>query len=348
MKTKLVDTLRILSLSIILSATIGYAIAAWVAPPQTPPGGSPPPPVNVGTATQQKDGNFFLGAGSTLGATLGEFGSLILTGKATSATTVTGDSGTTLTTKDYVDSLVGSGGGSGSNSPIESNIVNNVVYTNNLSSKILVVAYIEVSPGSTTIEGQIKKSGSSTWEVVASNSVNTTSLGQRLNIMFVVPSGAQYKVVAQGGTLHAQSWDMGAPANGGGGGVKGEKGEKGEKGDIGPQGPEGKASNHSGIITSYEAWGTSSQTNSSNEHSWYVTVFGGSNVSLGSNNAANRCALLATVNGTAVAMNANNNDAYAKVCFISFVVPPNGSFTVTSAPYAAGSGKFTVVESWLW
>jgi len=159
MKTKLIDTLRMLSLSIVLSATIGCAVAAWVAPPQTPPSGSPPPPVNVGAATQQKDGNFFLGAGSTLGATLGKFGSLVLTGKATSATTVAGDSGATLTTKDYVDSLIGSGGGggSGSNSPVESNIVNSTVYTNNHSGKILVVAYIEVSAAATVIEGHIKK-----------------------------------------------------------------------------------------------------------------------------------------------------------------------------------------------
>jgi len=92
------DILRIGVLSLIISIGGSYAFAEWTAPTAAPPGGNTPPSVNVGGTTQVKNGNFGLGTGYTFWATRADFG------KATSLSTVNTDSGTTLVTKDYVDS----------------------------------------------------------------------------------------------------------------------------------------------------------------------------------------------------------------------------------------------------
>jgi len=104
----MIEMLRVFSLSLVLSATIGYSFAAWTDPSSVAPDGNPPPPVNVGTATQQKAGNLFLGSGSIFGATTGQFGNIAVatiaaTGKVTSAPTLSTDSADTLATKGYVD-----------------------------------------------------------------------------------------------------------------------------------------------------------------------------------------------------------------------------------------------------
>jgi hypothetical protein len=68
------EIVRAIVLSLILTSGIGYALADWVAPTSAPPTGNTPPPVNIGGATQVKNGNFSLGAGYTLAATSGSFG----------------------------------------------------------------------------------------------------------------------------------------------------------------------------------------------------------------------------------------------------------------------------------
>ncbi len=94
MKQKIADTFRIVILALILSTVIGYSFAAWVPPPTNPPFGNTPPPINVGPATQQKNGNLFLTG-------------LFVANKAQTVSTVASDSGTTLVTKDYVDGRAG-------------------------------------------------------------------------------------------------------------------------------------------------------------------------------------------------------------------------------------------------
>jgi hypothetical protein len=120
MKTKtIIDFFRILILSLILSATIGYSLADWAPPTSAPPFNNTPPPINVGPASQTRDGNLFLNqrvfankgifGGVTIGGIsdpvekLDVFGNMRATGKIRSASTVSGDIGTTVTTKDYVD-----------------------------------------------------------------------------------------------------------------------------------------------------------------------------------------------------------------------------------------------------
>jgi hypothetical protein len=71
---------------------------------------------------------------------------------------------------------------------------------------------------------------------------------------------------------------------------------------------------------------------------WFVTAYGGGCSACGGN-AQNRCSLIGYVHGTAVQNSTNNNDAYSKVCNISFVVPPNQGWSISSWPWAAGSGR---------
>jgi hypothetical protein len=114
------EVARIIVLSLILTSGIGYALADWVAPTSAPPGENTPPPVNVGGTTQVKNGNFSLGAGYTLGATIGSFGrvaigktapaagvALDIVGKGRSDSTIATDNAKTLVTKDYVDARSG-------------------------------------------------------------------------------------------------------------------------------------------------------------------------------------------------------------------------------------------------
>lgn len=73
-----------------------------------------------------------------------------------------------------------------------------------------------------------------------------------------------------------------------------------------------------------------------------VQVTGGS-ASVCGGDGTNRYDLTATVNGMYVAGAANANYAYTKTGFISFGVPANTYYVVSSNPYACGAGNFTVV-----
>jgi hypothetical protein len=60
MKQKILNTIRIIILSLILSTAIGYSLADWAPPTSAPPFNNTPPPINVGPASQTRDGNLFL------------------------------------------------------------------------------------------------------------------------------------------------------------------------------------------------------------------------------------------------------------------------------------------------
>jgi len=90
---KTAGILRIVVLSFILSATIGYSLADWVAPVGGPPSNNIPPPINVGSASQVRDGNLFLN-------------NWLVAKKVQTQSTVDSDSGTTVVTKDYLESYV--------------------------------------------------------------------------------------------------------------------------------------------------------------------------------------------------------------------------------------------------
>ncbi len=79
-------------------------VHAWTGPKATPPGDNADAPVNIGAVNQIKAGG--LGVAS-----------LLVSGKAVSASTIDADLGGTLVTKDYLDSKIadlgGSAGGSG-------------------------------------------------------------------------------------------------------------------------------------------------------------------------------------------------------------------------------------------
>ncbi len=91
MTEKIKNLVRVAVLSFIFSAAIGSALANWSPPAGTPPFNNIPPPINVGAATQEKAGNLFLGNW------------LIAKKAQTTSSTVSGDNGKVLTTKDYVD-----------------------------------------------------------------------------------------------------------------------------------------------------------------------------------------------------------------------------------------------------
>lgn len=82
--------LKVISLGIILGIGIQFA-QAWTNPGATPPGGNVAGPITTGAGNQVKS------------AGLGLTGNLVVGLKAFSASTVAGDVGTTLVTKDYVD-----------------------------------------------------------------------------------------------------------------------------------------------------------------------------------------------------------------------------------------------------
>jgi hypothetical protein len=93
MKEKILNIARIVVLSFILSTAIGYSLADWAPPSGSPPNYNTPPPINVGPASQRRDGNLFLN-------------NWLVAKKAETQSTAAGDSGTTLTTKDYVDGRI--------------------------------------------------------------------------------------------------------------------------------------------------------------------------------------------------------------------------------------------------
>jgi type II secretory pathway pseudopilin PulG len=77
----------------------------------------------------------------------------------------------------------------------------------------------------------------------------------------------------------------------------------------------------------------------------FVTVIGGNAPVSGDD--ANTCELQGQVMSVVVAEMRNNNNTWAKTCSISFWVPANTAYRITSDPYptGTGTGKFSVVES---
>jgi hypothetical protein len=104
--------LKVVSLGLVLGLGLQFA-QAWVAPTVAPPGGNVAGPLTVGNGAQYKTGK--LGVNSSIAPIsafeVGGGGDVLVGGKAYSASTVASDLGTTLATKDYVDSKVGGGGG---------------------------------------------------------------------------------------------------------------------------------------------------------------------------------------------------------------------------------------------
>src|SRR5271168_3225161 len=66
MKTKLIDTVKIVIIGSLLAVTVSYA-STWVAPTATPPSGNPDAPINIGTTGQTKLGGLSLALGSGVG-----------------------------------------------------------------------------------------------------------------------------------------------------------------------------------------------------------------------------------------------------------------------------------------
>ncbi|HCT2590507.1 TPA: hypothetical protein OTS01_004645 [Escherichia coli] len=65
----------------------------------------------------------------------------------------------------------------------------------------------------------------------------------------------------------------------------------------------------------------------------------------GGSSCVNPAKLQGFVNGSQVAVNANNNPDYAKTVFITFAVPSGSSYQITSYPtenHACGQGNFSV------
>jgi hypothetical protein len=93
MNDKISHTLRIITLSFILSTTIGISLADWASPAGGPPSNNIPPPINVGAASQTRDGNLFLN-------------NWLVAKKVQTQSTVAGDAGTTVVTKDYLDGQI--------------------------------------------------------------------------------------------------------------------------------------------------------------------------------------------------------------------------------------------------
>jgi len=123
MKQDIIQTVKVLFLAIIFSLGVSSVYAAWSEPtgnPTTCPSGSPgcDAPLNVSSNNQYKvgklrlGGNVVPGTGSPVLEVTGNItgingfltGLLEVDGKITSASTVSGDSAVTVTTKDYVDS----------------------------------------------------------------------------------------------------------------------------------------------------------------------------------------------------------------------------------------------------
>lgn len=93
MKEKILNAARIIILSAVLASAIGYSLADWVPPSGAPPLGNVPPPINVGNATQVKEGMLMIN------------NRLVAKKARGTDTIVAADPGDTLVTKDYVDKL---------------------------------------------------------------------------------------------------------------------------------------------------------------------------------------------------------------------------------------------------
>lgn len=72
-----------------------------------------------------------------------------------------------------------------------------------------------------------------------------------------------------------------------------------------------------------------------------VQVTGGNDYNCGGDRS-NRYNLYSNVNGSTVAAAVNNSDSFAKLGFISFGVPANTSYSISSYPYGCGAGRYTV------
>ncbi len=121
---KIAQTSKIIAIATVLSFGLSY-VYAWTAPTISPPGGNTAAPINTSTTAQVKDGglsvnafsafaNAYIAGNLMVGTTtaprnLEVNGDLFLTGKAVSSSTVVGDTGTTLVTKDYLDSKISTG-----------------------------------------------------------------------------------------------------------------------------------------------------------------------------------------------------------------------------------------------
>src|SRR3990172_4808774 len=73
------NSIRTLLLALVLSIGISYAYAAWAPPSTTPTGGNTDAPINVGSATQLKDGGLGLGRAG-FPALLDVVGNLVVSG----------------------------------------------------------------------------------------------------------------------------------------------------------------------------------------------------------------------------------------------------------------------------
>ena len=99
-----------------------------------------------------------------------------------------------------------------------------------------------------------------------------------------------------------------------------------------------------GIQGDYVQMGTytGSATLSSGSKAQIVMVRGGNAASCGGTDGTNRYYLVATVNGIQVAGAIDNNNEWYKTATITFGVPSNTYYSITSLPYSCGLGTFTV------
>lgn len=104
--------LKVVSLGLVLGIGLQFA-QAWTAPSAAPPGGNISGPVTLGNSAQYKTGYLGVGTNSVPLYPLVVGGDAMISGKVYSFSTLITDLGTTLATKDYVDSRVSGGGGSG-------------------------------------------------------------------------------------------------------------------------------------------------------------------------------------------------------------------------------------------
>jgi len=165
-----------------------------------------------------------LNSGNTFSATLGLFGQVGIGISEPNSALKLGVTGK-IGAQEYCDEngqncstppFGAGGGGSCSNTPAQSTMTGNTVYTNNTSNKLIVVAFASAHDAQEDIEGWLKLSGGS-WGLVTSDSSGTSATGARRDVAFVVPPSAQYKVVYEGGSLTGQSWEICSGGIGAGG-----------------------------------------------------------------------------------------------------------------------------------
>ena len=96
----------------------------------------------------------------------------------------------------------------------------------------------------------------------------------------------------------------------------------------------GASSPASYVYTSQTYAGSASLVNTYGKNLFVAASGGYQNPYCGNNNYD----LNAYVDGVWIASSTNNNQSYAKSGFLSFIVPPGSSYTVTSAPYNCGIG----------